>query len=739
MSKKYINTLEFYGFGENNRMVPAIGPSYKVKVSDKDGNIITIEKDDSLYAMVSLSFDNNTGVLSLLDVAHDNSVLAEIEMPNADYIYNCRFDEESNAILFDVKSLYGNETETIELDVESLVELYEAGQGIEIGEKNEETGRKPISVKLAEGEDLLKLTEEGLGLDDKVVTEDELEAAISGKADIDYVDELFESLSGLSGVTEEIEKIKEILGTDETDPNIQEKLDDKADIDELTELDEEIGGLIVSLDELSGKVSTNEESINALEEKVAANEENINSLSGSVNNLEEALAEEVSRATSAETELETKIEDTKDELDAKIETEINDRKTEAIANAEYDSSAKTINFFNINDELIDSIDATDFVKDGMIDSVTIETESDTTYLVIVWNTDAGKDVTRIDIGDLFEADNYYTKSEIDEKVAALQEMDAALVNVDTQQWAVINQNRTDMETVDNQLWAAIGAETTRATEAEQNLSTTLSDEITARQDGDDALQSQLDVEKEERENKDTELQNAIAAEKAARIFAINEVRQTIDTKVAEEVARASEAEANLQSQITAEIQRAQRAEDRIETKYDEDINELRDADRELRQYINDQDAIINHRIDGVVSDLEVEQNTRQTKDLELANDIHDIRMRYATIDYVDTQDIHMKDDAISTSKAYAKAYTDTEIDTLETSLKQYCDDGHAELQEAIDDNTTKINEITNDSNNGVLDVLHAEFHELTDGITEQQMTGLLADMLRRIEALEQRP
>jgi hypothetical protein len=198
MSKniKTVSTLEFYNYGENNKMTPSIGSSYKVKVSDKEGNIITIEKDDALYACVRLSFDSNTGILQLLDAAHDDSVLAEIEMPNADYIYNCRFDEELNSILFDVKALYGNETSTIELDVESLVELYEAGQGIEIGEKNEETGRKPISIKLAEGESILHLSDDGLGIDEKVITEDELEAAISGKADTEYVEEILSAITG---------------------------------------------------------------------------------------------------------------------------------------------------------------------------------------------------------------------------------------------------------------------------------------------------------------------------------------------------------------------------------------------------------------------------------------------------------------------------------------------------------------------------------------------------------------
>lgn len=98
-------------------------------------------------------------------------------------------------------------------------------------------------------------------------------------------------------------------------------------------------------------------------------------------------------------------------LDEAINDEIAERKSDAIASVDYVSTAKTINFFNANGEIIDTIDATDFIKDGMIDSVTLETTGGTTYLVIVWNTDAGKETTRIDVGDLFEADNYYTKTE----------------------------------------------------------------------------------------------------------------------------------------------------------------------------------------------------------------------------------------------------------------------------------------------------------------------------------------
>ena len=88
----------------------------------------------------------------------------------------------------------------------------------------------------------------------------------------------------------------------------------------------------------------------------------------------------------------------------------------AIANffddAKYELSGTThvINFYN-GSTVKATIDADDFIKDGMISAVTLDTKSGTTYLVIEWNTDAGIQTTELNIGDLFEADNYYTKSQ----------------------------------------------------------------------------------------------------------------------------------------------------------------------------------------------------------------------------------------------------------------------------------------------------------------------------------------
>jgi hypothetical protein len=68
----------------------------------------------------------------------------------------------------------------------------------------------------------------------------------------------------------------------------------------------------------------------------------------------------------------------------------------------------------INNEVISSINADQFVKDGMIDNVRLDgptsAETGNKYLEITWNTDSGKDVTRLDVSELFNP--YYGENGI---------------------------------------------------------------------------------------------------------------------------------------------------------------------------------------------------------------------------------------------------------------------------------------------------------------------------------------
>ena len=81
-----------------------------------------------------------------------------------------------------------------------------------------------------------------------------------------------------------------------------------------------------------------------------------------------------------------------------------------VASAQYNSTDKTIEFYNASGTKLNTdIDATDFIKDGMVDTVEVTGGN----LVITFNTDAGKEDIEIPITDIFNADDYYTKDDID--------------------------------------------------------------------------------------------------------------------------------------------------------------------------------------------------------------------------------------------------------------------------------------------------------------------------------------
>jgi len=75
--------------------------------------------------------------------------------------------------------------------------------------------------------------------------------------------------------------------------------------------------------------------------------------------------------------------------------------------AEYVSSAHTI-IFKHGDVTKGSIDASAFIKDGMVSSVTVSDGN----LVISFNTDAGREDISLSLSQIFNPDNYYNKTEI---------------------------------------------------------------------------------------------------------------------------------------------------------------------------------------------------------------------------------------------------------------------------------------------------------------------------------------
>lgn len=87
-----------------------------------------------------------------------------------------------------------------------------------------------------------------------------------------------------------------------------------------------------------------------------------------------------------------------------------------VESAEYDKENVKINFYNSNKELVSSIDASDFIKDGMISSISVEDNR----LVLTFNTDAGSEKITLDISKIFNANNYYTKIEVNALIAIME-------------------------------------------------------------------------------------------------------------------------------------------------------------------------------------------------------------------------------------------------------------------------------------------------------------------------------
>lgn len=111
------------------------------------------------------------------------------------------------------------------------------------------------------------------------------------------------------------------------------------------------------------------------------------------------------------------------------ETEIESLYANKFGYASYDSQTQRINFYSRQDssDVLTYIDATAFIKDGMVSNVEISNGN----LVITFNSDAGKQPISIPLTDIFNPANYYTtaqtqsyvsgftydKATIDQKVA----------------------------------------------------------------------------------------------------------------------------------------------------------------------------------------------------------------------------------------------------------------------------------------------------------------------------------
>ena len=207
------------------------------------------------------------------------------------------------------------------------------------------------------------------------------------------------------------------------------------------------------IDAVSGETVANHNDIvalsGAIDTEISARTDADTALSGAIDSVASDLADEVSARTQADTTLQNNITSVNNRVDAEqiaranadtaisgavdsvsgavstLSGEVETMGDEAIVDAEYVSSSTTIDFYNASGAVVASIDATDFIADGMIEDVRIENG----YLIIDFNTASGKQDISIPLTDIFDPDNYYDKTAIDNIVSGLNDSIDAKVSI----------------------------------------------------------------------------------------------------------------------------------------------------------------------------------------------------------------------------------------------------------------------------------------------------------------------
>ena len=110
--------------------------------------------------------------------------------------------------------------------------------------------------------------------------------------------------------------------------------------------------------------------------------------------------------------------------------------SEAVYSGTYDSNSKKILLKNKVNTTLAEIDATAFIKDGMVSQVEVSNGN----LVITFNTDAGKNPISVPISDIFDANNYYTKTEADSTFLTSHQPLSNYVTLSTDQDITGNKN-----------------------------------------------------------------------------------------------------------------------------------------------------------------------------------------------------------------------------------------------------------------------------------------------------------
>jgi len=94
--------------------------------------------------------------------------------------------------------------------------------------------------------------------------------------------------------------------------------------------------------------------------------------------------------------------------------EVDENLGNVFGNVDYNSTNKSIRFWDKDKtRILANLDARPFIKDGMVNNVYISNNT----LVITFNTDSGREAIGVPLSSVFNPNNYYNKTQVDNRIA----------------------------------------------------------------------------------------------------------------------------------------------------------------------------------------------------------------------------------------------------------------------------------------------------------------------------------
>ena len=309
-----MRSLNTYNYREELYMKPI---SYEVTISEDD-KVIKIEDNGDLKAELSFALDKNTLFLN----GKDGMEVAQIELPVAmSEITGQAYDPETKSIDLTIMQTNG-ETITFSLDVAELVNVYTAGDGIDITDNI-------ISLKIKDDSGTLTVDENGLDIDiESLASSDEMEEVKNSIKNIEeHIGSMEEGDNTIIDKIEDLNKADEILSKDISDiknaigslENIDSNI--TSEIDKLhakdAEIESKIGDLQIGDKSIVDEIQMLKETDTNLENKI--NNEIVDR-QNQITDLDIKLDNEIERSINKDEELGEKIF----KLDSRITPIMND-------------------------------------------------------------------------------------------------------------------------------------------------------------------------------------------------------------------------------------------------------------------------------------------------------------------------------------------------------------------------------------------------------------------------------